>query len=70
MYMILMLCMQVPNVKFNVAKMLARIAPLLDRPVIERSIRPCLTELCDDADMDVRFYAKQALYAADGTAAA
>ncbi len=62
--------MQVPNVKFNVAKMLQRITPLLDRQIIERTIKPCLSELCDDADMDVRFYARQALYAADGTAAA
>lgn len=39
---------QVPNVKFNVAKMLQRIAPLLDRPVLEHNVKPCLSELCDD----------------------
>ncbi len=50
--------------------MLQRITPLLDRQIIERTIKPCLSELCDDADMDVRFYARQALYAADGTAVA
>ena len=56
---------KVPNVKFNVAKMLQRIAPLLDRPVIERTIKPCLAELSDDSDMDVRFYARQALACAE-----
>lgn len=40
-------------------------APLVDRNVIESSIRPCLLELSDDGDMDVRFYARQALYACD-----
>lgn len=54
-----------PNVKFNVAKMLEKITPLLERPVIEHSVKPCLAELCEDGDMDVRFYARQALYACD-----
>ena len=60
---------KVPNVKFNVAKMLQRVTPLLDRAIIDRTIKPCLAELCDDTDMDVRFYARQALLAADGQAA-
>lgn len=57
--------LQVPNVKFNVAKMLERIVPLLERPVVELSVKPALSELCEDGDMDVRFYARQALYACD-----
>jgi hypothetical protein len=57
---------QVPNVKFNVCKMLATIAPLLDRSVVDRSIRPCLTELLEDTDIDVRYYAREAMLAADG----
>ena len=60
---------KVPNVKFNVAKMLQRVTPLLDRAIIDHTIKPCLAELCDDTDMDVRFYARQALLAADGQAA-
>jgi len=56
---------QVPNVKFNVAKMIEKIVALLDRSVIEHNIKPCLAELCDDQDMDVRFYARQAMYACD-----
>ena len=66
---------KVPNVKNNVAKMLQRVMPLLDRAIIDRTIKPCLAELCDDTGMDVRFYATtgtyawQALLAADGAAA-
>ncbi len=56
-----------PNVKFNVAKILQRIIPLFDRAVIERTIKPCLAELRDDSDMDVRFYAQQATYAVEAS---
>ncbi len=56
---------QVPNVKFNVAKILEKVVPLLERPVVEQSVKPVLSELCEDADMDVRFYARQALYRCD-----
>lgn len=52
---------KVPNVKFNVAKMLQKVAPLLDKPTIDRVIKPCLTDLSDDGDMDVRFFARQAI---------
>jgi serine/threonine-protein phosphatase 2A regulatory subunit A len=55
----------VPNVKFNVAKMLEKIVPLVDPAVVDQTIRPCLTELSEDGDSDVRFYAKQAMYACD-----
>lgn len=54
-------CMQVPNIKFNVAKMLERLAPLVEPVVVERTIRPCLLELNSDGDSDVRFFASQAL---------
>ncbi len=30
-----------------------------------QTIKPCLTELAEDPDVDVRFYAKQALHTAD-----
>jgi serine/threonine-protein phosphatase 2A regulatory subunit A len=59
---------RVPNVKFNVAKMLERIAPLVDSNVISSTVKPCLTELAEDADADVRFYARQALQACDNIA--
>lgn len=61
---------QVPNVKFNVAKIMEKLATLVPRPVLESSIRPVLLELCEDGDMDVRFYARQALYACDHGATA
>ncbi len=54
-----------PNVRFNVAKNLERIAPLVDATVIDSTIKPCLQELGEDADTDVRFYARQALVACD-----
>ncbi len=62
---VLLFALQVPNVKFNAAKMLAKIAPLLERQVIEHHVKPCLAELCEDADMDVRFYAREALFACE-----
>jgi serine/threonine-protein phosphatase 2A regulatory subunit A len=55
----------VPNVKFNAAKMLERMAPLVDRGVLDSTIKPALREMAEDGDADVRFYASQALYGVD-----
>lgn len=33
--------------------------------VVEKSIRPCLVELSEDPDVDVRFFAAQALQSKD-----
>lgn len=33
--------------------------------VVEKSIRPCLVELSEDPDVDVRFFATQALQSKD-----
>ena len=65
----LLIC-QVPNIKFNVAKMLERLIPLVDASVVEHTIKPCLLELNEDSDTDVRFYAKQALASCDVVTAA
>lgn len=85
-----------PNIKFNVAKVLESIFPIVDqsvsiilscvfRPlfvfclfvfysyyvniiviqVVEKTIRPCLVELSEDPDVDVRFFSNQALQAID-----
>ena len=62
--------LQVPNIKFNVAKMLERLNPLVDASVVEHTIKPCLLELNEDADTDVRFYAQQALASCDAVTAA
>ncbi len=62
--------LQVPNIKFNVAKMLERLIPLLDASVIEQTIKPTLMELNEDQDVDVRYFARQALASCDAVTAA
>ncbi|KAL5270366.1 hypothetical protein ACHWQZ_G001177 [Mnemiopsis leidyi] len=51
----------VPNVRFNVAKTMALIVPSLDSHTIEFQIKPCLTKLHEDEDMDVKYFADEAL---------
>jgi len=51
----------VPNVRFNVAKTMALIVPLLDSQTVELQIRPCLDKLESDEDMDVKYFASEAL---------
>jgi serine/threonine-protein phosphatase 2A regulatory subunit A len=46
-------------------QVLERVVPLVDNSVIQTTIKPCLTDLAEDSDMDVQFYARQALYACD-----
>ena len=66
-----MLCgLQVPNIKFNVAKMLEKLVPLVDAAVVQKTIKPCLQELQRDSDVDVRFFAGQALGSCDAVVAA
>jgi len=52
---------KVPNIKFNVAKMLKQLIPLVDNSVWSEVIKPCLLHLCEDGDVDVRYFARQAL---------
>lgn len=33
--------------------------------VVEKTIRPCLVELSEDPDVDVRYFSNQALHAID-----
>lgn len=89
---------RVPNIKFNVAKVLQLLIPIVDQSVsssftrlcysmpifdpsgalrfhltllksllqvVEKTIRPCLVELGEDPDVDVRYFAGQALQACD-----
>lgn len=58
---------QVPNVRFNVAKMLQRLLSLVEPHVAEQQIKPCLQQLVEDSDMDVKYYAKVALAACQAT---
>ncbi|KAE8716074.1 hypothetical protein F3Y22_tig00110156pilonHSYRG00326 [Hibiscus syriacus] len=52
---------RVANIKFNVAKVLQSFVPIVDQSVVEATIRPCLVELSEDPDMDVRYFATQGL---------
>ncbi|KAA3459764.1 Armadillo-like helical [Gossypium australe] len=67
---------RVPNIKFNVAKVLQSLIPIVDQSVnsigynkyeqvVEKTIRPCLVELSEDPDVDVRYFATQALQSSD-----
>lgn len=52
---------KVPNIRFNFAKTLAELSPLLDEKYIEQG-KLALDQLENtDLDEDVRYYAKQAL---------
>lgn len=62
--------MQVPNIKFTVAKMLERLVPLVDAAVAEHTIKPCLLELSEDSDVDVQFFAQHALQSCEIVTAA
>ena len=52
---------RVPNIRFNVAKVLGTLATVVESSVIELQIRPCLNELSEDTDVDVRYFAGQSL---------
>ncbi|KAJ0730370.1 putative armadillo-like helical protein [Helianthus annuus] len=54
-----------PNIKFNVAKVLQSLVPIVDHSVVEKSIKPCLVELAEDPVVDVRYFANQALQSID-----
>ncbi|KMZ61187.1 hypothetical protein ZOSMA_54G01180 [Zostera marina] len=56
---------RVPNIKFNVAKVLQSLLPMIDPSVVEQTIKPCLAELSEDPDVDVRYFASQALNSCD-----
>ncbi|XP_050035276.1 uncharacterized protein Pp2A-29B isoform X2 [Dermacentor andersoni] len=56
----------VANVRFNVAKTLQRIAPLLDPPTLQGQVKPCLEKLNTDPDVDVRYFASEALAVKEG----
>ena len=52
----------VPNLRFNLAKALELLVPLVSDPTVAAgAIRSSLTTLLGDRDDDVRFYARRAL---------
>ncbi len=60
---------KVPNIKFNVAKMLKQLIPLVDTSILVETIKPCLLTLSEDTDTDVRYFARQALNSTEQVAA-
>lgn len=53
----------VPNIKFNTAKIMQELLPVFGAVAVDSQVKPCLKELAEDADMDVAFFANQALAA-------
>ena len=51
----------VPNVRFNAAKALTPLAKLVDQGTVQSEIRPILIGLQSDPDVDVRYFAEQAM---------
>ena len=49
--------------RFNAAKIIEQLIPLLGKPVVDQSVRSPLLELTEDLDTDVRFFASHALIA-------
>uniref|UniRef100_A0A2K6G3D1 Protein phosphatase 2 scaffold subunit Abeta n=1 Tax=Propithecus coquereli TaxID=379532 RepID=A0A2K6G3D1_PROCO len=52
---------QVANVRFNVAKSLQKIGPILDTNALQGQVKPVLQKLGQDEDMDVKYFAQEAI---------
>lgn len=59
---------QVANVRFNVAKTLQKISPFLDQATIEAELKPILEQLNGDVDVDVKYFASEAILAIPASA--
>lgn len=53
----------VANVRFNVAKTLQKITPFVEAGVVETQIKPVLEKLNADTDVDVKYFATEAIAA-------
>lgn len=55
----------IPNIRFNVAKSLETMIPVLRKqnlsPLIDEIVKPLLVKMKDDTDADVRYFALKAL---------
>ncbi|XP_067009843.1 serine/threonine-protein phosphatase 2A 65 kDa regulatory subunit A alpha isoform isoform X3 [Anabrus simplex] len=51
----------VANVRFNVAKTLQKIGPILDAGCIQTQVKPVLDKLHVDTDVDVKYFASEAI---------
>jgi serine/threonine-protein phosphatase 2A regulatory subunit A len=52
---------QVANVRFNVAKTLQKLSPFLDQATIDAEVKPILEKLNTDTDVDVKYFASEAM---------
>ena len=50
-----------PNVRYNVAKSLQKIGSILDNSTLQTKVKPILEKLTQDQDMDVKYFAQEAL---------
>ncbi|CAH0482275.1 unnamed protein product [Peronospora belbahrii] len=57
---------KIPNVRFVASMTLEQLCKLADASVVAAQVRPCLTELVNDSDMDVKYYSSIALDAVQG----
>jgi len=51
----------VANVRFNVARTFQLLGPYLEPSVLNEKVKPCLTKLKTDDDVDVKYFANEAL---------
>lgn len=51
----------VANVRFNVAKTLQRIGPFLEPSAVQTQVKPILDKLNTDNDVDVKYFASEAI---------
>lgn len=57
---------KIPNVRFVASMTLEKLCKFADASVVAAQVRPCLTELVSDSDMDVKYYSSIALEAVQG----
>ncbi|KAL4137832.1 hypothetical protein PRIC2_001342 [Phytophthora ramorum] len=57
---------KIPNVRFVASMTLKQLCKFADASVVATQVRPCLTELVSDSDMDVKYYSSIALDAVQG----
>lgn len=51
----------VANVRFNVAKSLQKLTPRMEAQATHSAIKPVLDKLITDTDVDVKYFASEAL---------
>jgi serine/threonine-protein phosphatase 2A regulatory subunit A len=52
---------KIPNIRFNVAKCLGILSSKIKLADVQQYIKPCLSQLLNDKDSDVKFYANQSM---------